>query len=202
MGPEKKTINQQCTPHSRLQRNNPGYAPAVSLEASPSMPAQCHRLSQPSFDWQSPKRFPESPCCIVFRECPWVLHRLVMRDTRELAKRTDCSRKSIEQYLLLKVAEAQQPRNAGKEETGRRMDRVGQQRTEAFLSEENAVWSLRLSGQRESTTQLGRRQKGKVIVAQSWMSLLPTVLKMKNRRTRKTDGKSNLVQTPKQFRSF
>lgn len=81
----------------------------------------------------------------------------------------------------------------------------GQQKTEAFLSEENAVPSLRLSRLRENTTQEEgpvRRQKGKIIATQSWMSLLPTVLKMRNRRTRKTDGKSNLVQAPEQFRSF
>lgn len=81
----------------------------------------------------------------------------------------------------------------------------GQQKTEAFLSEENAVRSLRLSRLRENTTREEgpvRRQKGKVIATQSWMSLLPTVLKMRNRKTRKTDGKSNLVQAPEQFRSF
>lgn len=36
------------------------------------------------------------------------------------------------------------------------MDHGGQQRMEAFFSEENAVWSLRLSGLRESTAQLER----------------------------------------------
>lgn len=85
MGPEK-TVNQQHTPHSPLQRNNPGYAPAVSPEASPSMPAQCHRLSQPSFDWQSPRRFPESHAALFFMNATWVSCWLVMRDTRELSK--------------------------------------------------------------------------------------------------------------------
>lgn len=36
------------------------------------------------------------------------------------------------------------------------MDHGGQQQTEAFPNEENVVWSLRLSGLRESTAQLGR----------------------------------------------
>lgn len=36
------------------------------------------------------------------------------------------------------------------------MDHGGQQRMEAFFSEENAVWSLRLSGLKESTAQLER----------------------------------------------
>lgn len=74
-----------------------------------------------------------------------------MRDPRELAKP---ARLFQEVNRAIKLAEAQQPRNVGKEEeTGRRMDPGGgrQQQMEAFLSEENAVRSLRLSRLRENT---------------------------------------------------